>query len=205
MAKLKALGIMGGTFDPPHYGHLLAAEWARFKYGLDKVIFVPAGIPPHKDPGQILEARHRFKMVELAIHSNPAFEISALEIERKGCSYTIDTIRYFHSRYPQAGIFFIMGADSLLIMDTWKNVPGLTQLCKFIVVTRPGYSINRDAPVFADLPVSLWDNLEQIEIPALDISSSDIRRRVGLGQPIKYLLPPELEDYIAQNNLYREE
>lgn len=202
MQRLNSLGIMGGTFDPVHYGHLIAAEYARHEFKLEQVIFMPAARPPHKEIEQVLESNHRYEMVKRAIDGNPAFTISDLEMKRTGNSYTIDTIRYYLKDYPGTAVFFIMGADSLLTMDTWKNYQTLAGLCQFIVVTRPGYVIDENEPVLKKLPATLWENVHFLPIPGLDISSSDIRERVTTGRPIKYLLPLEVEQYIRQKGLY---
>jgi len=202
MQRLDSLGILGGTFDPVHYGHLIAAEYARHEYKLEKVIFMPAARPPHKELTEVLDSNHRYEMVKRAIAGNPAFVLSNLEMKRTGNSYTIDTIRYLISEYPETAIFFIMGADSLLTMMTWKDYQTLAQLCQFVVVTRPGYVIQKDDPVLEQLPSELWDNVHFLPIPGLDISSSDIRQRVAAGRPIKYLLPSDVEEYIMETGLY---
>lgn len=199
------LAVMGGTFDPVHYGHLIAAEYARAKVGLDRVIFVPAGIPPHKDTTEVSDWEHRYQMLKLAIAGNPAFEISRLEVQRGGFSYTIDTMRCLQSVYPKSTIYFILGSDSLLSIDTWKDYMQLATLCSFIVVTRPNFVIERSHPVLATLPAVMWQNMKQVQIPALDISSTDIRQRIAAKKTIKYLLPGQVEDYIYLNNLYRGE
>jgi len=203
--KIKALGLMGGTFDPVHFGHLIAAENSRSEFGLDRVIFIPAAHPPHKEQESVLQTGHRLQMVKLAISSNPYFEISTLEQERQGPSYTVDTVEYFRSRFPDIQIFFIMGMDSLLMFDTWQDYGRLAGLCRFIVVTRPGYVMDTSQPSLANLPQQLRENLSLLEIPGMDISSSDIRRRVRMGLPIKYMLPSAVEGYIMEQGLYREE
>jgi nicotinate-nucleotide adenylyltransferase len=205
MADKKSLGILGGTFDPIHYGHLLAAEWVSEAFGLDELVFIPAARPPHKDPSGIIDGQHRYRMVQLAIGDNPAFSVSSLELERQGVSYTIDTIRHYLQSDPQLDIRFIMGVDALQLIHTWKDVAQLVGLCKFIVVTRPGYELDRSDPVFATVPEELWDRVELFSIPQLEISSTEIRRRVAAGQSIRYLLPPAVADYIAKNHLYRNE
>lgn len=199
---VKALGIMGGTFDPIHYGHLIAAECARVKYKLEKVIFVPARIPPHKNAGKILNENIRCLMVQIATQGNPAFEVSELELRRDGTSYTVDTIEYFQGRYPGTDIYFIMGLDSLLMIDTWKDVERILSICRFIIVTRPGYDIDNDEELKKKLPLNLWGRVCFMQIPGLDISSSDIRGRISAGKPVKYMLPPEIEDYIRTNRIY---
>jgi nicotinate-nucleotide adenylyltransferase len=204
MRKIKSLGIMGGTFDPIHYGHLIAAEFSRYEFKLDQVVFMPAAHPPHKEIKSVLNSKHRYEMVKQAIAHNPAFTISDLEMKRAGKSYTIDTLQYFLEHYPDTEIFFIMGADSLLMMDTWKDYKELAEIGSFIVVTRPGYIIKRSDPALQNLPPVLWEHLHFLPIPGLDISSSDIRERVATNRPVKYLLPLEVEQYIIAKGLYRE-
>lgn len=196
---------MGGTFDPVHYGHLIAAENSRSEFGLDRVIFIPSARPPHKETEAVLDSQRRLQMVKLAIASNPLFEISTLEQERQGPSYTIDTVEYFRSRFPDTKLFFIMGMDSLLMYDTWCDYERLASLCRFIVVTRPGYVMDVSSSALAHLPAILWENLSLLEIPGMDISSSDIRRRVRLGLPIKYMVPAAVEEYVRKYELYRGE
>jgi nicotinate-nucleotide adenylyltransferase len=200
---MKAVGILGGTFDPIHYGHLLAAEYARHEFALEKILLIPAARPPHKNLESVLDVDHRFKMAEIAVQDNPAMEISLLEKKRNGLSYTVDTVKHLLNAYFGASLFFILGADSLLFMNSWKNIEELATLCTFVVVTRPGYKINPQDREMAGLPDILWKNARYLEIPGLDISSSDIRRRVAQGKPIKYLLPPEVERYICEMGLYR--
>jgi nicotinate-nucleotide adenylyltransferase len=142
-------------------------------------------------------------MAQLAIAGNPAFDLSTLEIERQGPSYTIDSIEYFRNRFPGTEIHFIMGMDSLLIFNTWKDYQRLAGLCRFIVCTRPGYVMDKSNPSLAILPDILWDNLRTLQIPSLDISSSDIRQRAALGCTIKYLLPAAVEEYIQREGLYQ--
>ncbi len=202
--NVTSLGIFGGTFDPVHYGHLIAAECARMEFALDRVIFIPTRIPPHKDASGILDEDIRYEMVKMAVRNNPAFEVSDLEIKREGISYTIDTMEYYRSAYPGCRIFFIMGLDSLFIMDTWKDAGRLAGMCRFIVVTRPGYNINDEEKMRDKLPPVFWEHCDFIQIPGLDISSSDIRKRVSVGKPIRYMLPEEVESYIHENNLYLE-
>ncbi|HBK52454.1 nicotinate-nucleotide adenylyltransferase [Syntrophomonas wolfei] len=201
--EIKPWGILGGTFDPIHYGHLIAAEYACHNFKLDKVLLIPAASPPHKELGQVLPAMHRYRMAELAVKSNPRLEVSPVEMEREGPSYTVDTLAYFQAKFPEVEFFFIVGADSLFIMHSWKEPERLAELCRFIVVTRPGYKIERSEAALGRLPDIIWDRMLQMEIPGLDISSSDIRQRAAAGKPIKYLLPPEVEEYIFEQGLYR--
>lgn len=201
---IASLGIIGGTFNPIHYGHLIAAECARVEFKLEQVIFIPARIPPHKEDWDILDQAERYRMVEMAVGSNPAFQVSDLEMKRAGVSYTVDTVEHFCRCYPASQIFFIMGLDSLFILDTWKDIERLSQLCRFIIVTRPGYNINEEVQIRERLPADFWSQADFLEIPGLDISSSDIRMRVAKGKPIRYMLPEAVESYIRQNHFYRE-
>lgn len=202
---IKSLAILGGTFDPIHYGHIVAAECVRDAFQLDRVIFMPAARPPHKDLHGVLGSRQRYAMVELAISGNDYFEISALELERKGLSYTVETVAAIRRIYPEAEIYFILGTDTLMLINTWKDLKRLLQLCQFILVTRPGYQLNRNDERFRNVPASLWERTIVLPIPGLFISSSDIRRRVVEGKTIRYLVPAAVEKYIRENNLYREE
>ncbi len=203
MQQLKSLGILGGTFDPIHYGHMVAAECAREAYNLDRVIFVPAARPPHKDLNEVLDSKHRFEMVKLAVEDNPYFEVSALEMERKGPSYTVETIASFQQQFPGAKIFFIIGVDALLLINTWKDIERLASLCNFVVVTRPGYLLRPEQAHLTKIPDAVWKKIQLVPIPEMNISSSDIRQRVGRGQTVKYLLPPAVEEYMLKNDLYR--
>jgi nicotinate-nucleotide adenylyltransferase len=199
----RRLGIMGGTFDPIHYGHLVTAEGARYSFGLDRVIFVPSGRPPHK-PGHIVsDPLDRYKMTCLAVASNPFFCASAIEVERPGPSFTIDTVRAVMQLYPGAKIYFITGADALLEIFKWKDFDILLTICNFVAATRPGYRLFELREKTASLPSDLKQNISYMEVPALAISSTEIRQRVHDGRPVKYLLPESVEDYIKKNKLYK--
>lgn len=189
------IGIIGGTFNPIHYGHLFAAEEIYYRFKLDKVIFVPSHQPPHKE-GRVAPARHRFRMTKLAVRSNPHFEISGIEIDRPGKSYTIDTIKSFKGIYGEkTQIYFITGADVILDIGTWKDFRQLLKLCQFVALTRPGYNLEK-------LKKNLLSEIILVEIPALAISGTDIRKRLREGQPIKYLVPESVENYIYEHGLY---
>lgn len=199
--SLKRIGIMGGTFDPIHLAHLFAAEEARFKFNLDKVIFVPCGVPAHKKPYEVTPAEHRYAMVLLATANNPYFEVSRIEIDREGPSYAIDTVMAFRQIYGEdACIYFITGADAVLEILTWKETDKLIRLCKFIAVTRPGYDLSRISEVLGEEYASA---IEILQIPGMDISSTAIRQRVRNGEPIRYLVPEMVYHYIMQHKLYR--
>lgn len=192
MSKIR-LGVMGGTFDPVHFGHLVAASEAASAFKLDKVIFVPTGEPWQKQT--ITEPSHRFNMTKLAIAGNSHFEISSVDVDRPGPTYTVDTLRDIKAQHPDAELFFITGADSISQISTWKDSESIWPLAHLVGVTRPGHSL--------EVPKSPHGAVSLLEIPALAISSTDIRARVESGKPIDYLLPAHVVDYIKQNDLYR--
>ncbi|HHU32734.1 MAG: nicotinate-nucleotide adenylyltransferase [Zhaonellaceae bacterium] len=204
MSNFKRIAIMGGTFDPIHFGHLVAAEAARDIFKLDRVFFVPSGNPPHKKNYPVTDAKHRYLMTNLAVAANPYFEVSSIEIEREGYSYAIDTVTEFYNRYKsQAELFFITGADAILEILTWKNVERLTELCRFIAATRPGTHLDELLKFIKKLPDKIGKKIHIMEVPALAISSTDIRQRVANHRTIKYLLPEAVEQYIVKNGLYQ--
>ncbi len=201
------IGIMGGTFNPIHHGHLVTAQEALEQFKLDEVIFMPCGQPPHKRDEEIIPAEERYLMTVIATASNPRFTVSRMEIERKGPSYTIDTIKELRTIYGEGTeIFFITGADAILEILTWKDAEKLYDLCSFIAATRPGYCLEK----FKEIHVIPEGKKERgkpkvyfMEIPALAISSTDIRRRVREGKPIKYLVPEGVASYIQKCGFYR--
>lgn len=194
---------MGGTFDPIHYGHLVTAEAVMHEYQIDQVLFIPSGQPPHKTEGQVTPADHRYLMTLLATETNPRFFSSRIEIDRKGYTYTIDTIRELKEMYPGSEIYFITGADAFSNILSWKNPELLLSSCHFVAATRPGYSRAKAAPQIEALMDRHADTLHYLEVPALSISSSEIRARVKEGRPIKYLLPETVENYIYKHGLYQ--
>jgi len=187
------LGVMGGTFDPIHFGHLVAASEAMAHFKLDKVIFVPTGDPWQKQ--EITASEHRYKMTQLAILGNSNFEISDLDVKRPGPTYTVDTLRDLNSEYPNADLYFITGADSISQIQTWKDVDQIWGLAQFVGVSRLGHDL--------EVPKSPQGAISLLEIPALAISSTDIRGRVKAGKPIDYLLPDAVIGYIEEHNLYQ--
>jgi len=199
----KKIAIMGGTFDPIHYGHLVTAEAVMHEYQIDQVLFIPSGQPPHKTEGQVTPADHRYLMTLLATETNPRFFSSRIEIDRKGYTYTIDTIRELKEMYPGSEIYFITGADAFSNILSWKNPELLLSSCHFVAATRPGYSRAKAAPQIEALMDRHADTLHYLEVPALSISSSEIRARVKEGRPIKYLLPETVENYIYKHGLYQ--
>ncbi|HNR03725.1 MAG TPA: nicotinate-nucleotide adenylyltransferase [Bacillota bacterium] len=199
------IGIMGGTFDPIHYGHLAAAEAARIEFGLCKVIFMPVGNPPHKQSQAISDAEHRYRMTALATSSNSGFEVSRLEVDKAGITYTFDTMKELRNIYGEApAIYFITGADAVLELLTWYKLGELLTLCKFIAVTRPGFDICKLEQKIAEITSKYDGEIICLEVPLLEISSTDIRERIRSGKPVKYLLPEEVEAYIHKNGLYKE-
>ena len=195
--RIKRLGIMGGIFDPIHCGHLFAAEEARVEFKLDEVIFVACRHPAHKRENDISDPEDRYLMTVLATSNNQFFKVSKVELNRPGPSYSIDTIKEFLKKYHHGvKIFFITGADAFLEVDSWYKSEELTKLCQFVAATRPGYDLNKLDKKFKKI-------IKIIELPALAISSTDIRRRAREEKSIKYLLPQEVEEYIYKKRLYR--
>lgn len=200
---IQRLGILGGTFDPIHHGHLVAAEEALYQQGLDLVLFVPAGAPPHKPARPISPGHHRLRMVELAIAGKPHFAISRVDLDRSGPCYTVDTLALLRREWgPGPGLFFIVGADSLAEMATWYQPQRLIELCELVVVERAGSEIDL-GQVEAQLP-GVGALLHRVRMPRLQISSSDLRARRRAGRSISYLVPPSVEAYILEHGLYSE-
>jgi len=194
------VGILGGTFDPVHHGHLVAAEAAMENFSLDKVVFMPAANPSHKQPDSVTEFWHRHLMVVLAVLGNPNFKVSRLEYERGGITYTVDTMRQLRQIYGEgAELHFITGIDTILDIFSWREPKELFTLCKFIAATRPGYDKRIVEEIFGE---HFKDVIQFLDMPQMDISSSDIRRRVREGKSIKYLVPEAVEQYIRQQGLY---
>lgn len=204
-ASIKArYAILGGTFDPIHYGHLAAAETVRERLNCQKVIFIPSGDPPHKKGRVLTDSIHRYKMTELAVRSNPNFEVSNIEINRSGYTYTLDTIKELNNFYGKGiELFFITGADALLEIETWYKVEELLQLCSFVAVTRPGYDKLELEQKLQYLQSNYDSKLFIIDVPGLKISSSELRDRIIEGSSIKYLVPEAVEQYIYNQELYR--
>lgn len=200
------LGIFGGTFDPVHYGHLLLAESAREQLRLDEVWFVPAAIPPHKRDRELTPDKHRLEMLELAIAGNDAFRVSRIELERGGVSYTVDTLRTILADRPGTELFLLLGADSLRDLVTWRDPAEICKLALPAVVRRGGMS----PPDFSILrSIVSADRLQQIEeaeveISAVDFSSTDLRQRAATGRSLRYRTPRAVEKYIETQGLYRE-
>ncbi|WP_369055747.1 nicotinate-nucleotide adenylyltransferase [Kineococcus terrestris] len=188
------LGVMGGTFDPVHHGHLVAASEVAARFGLDEVVFVPTGKPWQKSRRDIAPAEHRYLMTVIATASNPRFTVSRIDIERGGFTYTIDTLRELAEQRPGHDLYFITGADALAQILQWKDVAELWSLAHFVGVTRPGHPLSDDG-----LPM---DHVSLLEVPALAISSTDCRRRVAAGLPVWYLVPDGVVQHISKHGLY---
>ncbi|MGE5617733.1 MAG: nicotinate-nucleotide adenylyltransferase [Sphingomonadaceae bacterium] len=197
------IGVFGGTFDPIHLGHLVAAQEVLYALRLDRVLFVPAGEPPHKQPGGASPTAHRVRMVELAIRGNPRFELSLVDVSRPGRSYTVDTLRILRADMgPEAELFFIIGMDSLAELATWKDPATLISLCRLAVVDRPPYKRVMPSDLEGRLP-GISRLVDIVDMPGIDVSATELRRRVAVGAPIKYLVPEAVERYIAENGLYQ--
>jgi nicotinate-nucleotide adenylyltransferase len=203
--KSSRIGVMGGTFDPIHYGHLVAAEVSRVEFGLDKVIFMPTGRPPHKQSQVVTDPEHRYHMTVLATSSNPGFEVSRMEVDKTGLSYTYDTLKELKEICGKdSDIYFITGADAVLELFTWYRIQELLLLCTFIAVTRPGFDNEVMEQKIQEISSKYNGEIICIEVPLLAISSTDIRNRFKNGKPIKYLLPEAVEKYIYDMGLYWE-
>ena len=199
----RRIGILGGTFDPPHVGHLWLATLAVDAMGLDRALFMPAAQPPHKSGQLVSRATDRLLMTRLAIAGNPAFDLSAIEMERPGPSYTIDSVEQLEQIYQvDTRLYLLMAADSLAQIDTWREPDRLLERIEWIVGPRPGSPL----PERADLEARFGDRAGRIHLldgPSLDVSSSEIRRRVAAGRAIRYLVPRGVEELIIDRGLYR--
>jgi nicotinate-nucleotide adenylyltransferase len=190
----RRVGIMGGTFDPVHHGHLIAANEVAYRFGLDEVVFVPTGQPWQKAVEKVSPAEDRYLMTVIATASNPRFTVSRVDIDRSGPTYTIDTLRELRAQYGDAELYFITGADALAKILSWKDVDEMFELAHFVGVTRPGFDLSDD-----HLPE---DVVTLVTVPAMAISSTDCRSRVAAGQPVWYLVPDGVVQYIAKRRLY---
>jgi nicotinate-nucleotide adenylyltransferase len=187
------IGILGGTFNPVHIGHLILAEEAREKLGLDKIIFIPANLPPHKDNVDIAPPKARLRMLKLAIKGNKHFAVSNIEIKRDGRSYTIETVEALKKKLSNEELYFIIGSDLLNYFNEWKDLDKIMAMVKFIVATRPGYPL-------ANIPA----HINTLSIRAVDISGFSVRRCIKEGKSFRYLVPEAVFEYIKKTNLYRD-
>lgn len=196
-SKKPRVGVMGGTFDPIHHGHLVAASEAAHRFGLDEVVFVPTGEPWQKAGKKISPAEDRYLMTVIATASNPRFTVSRVDIDRAGPTYTIDTLKDLRAVYPGAELYFITGADALSSIMSWHDWEQMFELAEFVGVTRPGYELTEDMP-----PTEIRERVHLLEIPAMAISSTDCRARAAEGRPVWYLVPDGVVQYIAKHRLY---
>jgi nicotinate-nucleotide adenylyltransferase len=196
-ARAPRVGVMGGTFDPIHHGHLVAASEVQSWFGLDEVVFVPTGAPWQKSDRVVTAAEDRYLMTVIATASNPRFSVSRVDIDRGGPTFTIDTLRDLRTAYPDTELYFITGADALADIFTWRDADELFALAQFVGCTRPGYAM--DPATLAKIP---HDRVTMVEVPALAISSTDCRRRTTRGEPVWYLVPDGVVQYIAKHHLY---
>ena len=219
------LGLLGGSFNPVHNGHLAIARQTREALGLDQILFVPTSHPPHKPNGSLAPAQDRYEMVRLAISSDPTFAISDVEISRPGKSYSIDTIRLLQQTYgAHTQLFFLIGLDAFLDFPSWREPRTLLKLCRFVVLSRPGLLFRSlsTVPLLPPIPVSSLMDLDAgrisrieaplgtqgltcLKLPPSPVSASDIRSQIRQGHPVPNLLPPSVESYILQHHLYQED
>lgn len=196
---MKRIGIMGGTFNPVHKGHLALARVAKKEFALDKIIFIPSGTPPHKAAGAVIGKEDRYQMVKLAVSRIKAFQVSRLELDRPGYSYAVDTFRLLKKKFgPQTKLFYIMGLDSINEILEWKKPLELFKLCEFIVGTRPGTEIRKLPPLLRKEA----DKIHLIELQE-DISASEIRQQLKAGKPVSALVPKAVNNYIKRHELYK--
>lgn len=214
----KRIGLFGGTFDPIHCGHVKAAESVQRIFDFDRILFIPSYIPPHKESVDVASAEHRLKMVELALTPFDRFSPSSIEIDARGTSYSIVTLNRIKEMFPRADIYFLLGIDAFVEIETWKDYENVLEQCSFIVMSRPGYSLDQAKQVLSDKynqriievrgPVPM-DNagffihkIYLCPIHTLDISSSEVRKRVGKNQSIEGLVPENVGNYIKEKRLY---
>jgi nicotinate-nucleotide adenylyltransferase len=210
-ARITRLGVLGGTFDPPHYGHLLLADTARVQLRLDRVLIAPAGQPPHKPEAQPSSRAHRVALVKAALldADEPAFRLSRVDLDRPGPHYTMETLTVLREQYPEAEIWFLIGGDSLADLAKWRAPSRIIALARLGVLARPGYAPDLEtlsaslAPVDGSATaVDLRERIDWLHGPALDISSSALRERARRGFPLRFLVPPSVEAYICEHQLY---
>ena len=195
-APVETVGVFGGTFNPPHIGHLVAAESAADQLKLGKLYFVPASIPPHKLDEKIVPAELRYEMLRLAIEGNSRFALSRIELDRRGPSYTVDTVAEIKTSLRIKDLYLIVGIDLLIDFHTWRSPDRILDECSVVAMNRPGFDLS-------SVDSGLLSRVDVITVPAIDISSTVIRRKINSGESIKYLVPPAVEDYILSAGLYR--
>ena len=198
------IGVLGGTFNPVHIGHLILASEIREAAGLEKVLFIPACCPPHKVAGDMLPGEHRLRMASLAVAHNPCFEASDIELRRDGVSYTFDTVTELRRQHPDDDFHFIIGADSVPELASWYKIGELVRLCTILIGDRPGHDLHWE-PLEKVLPEATVDELRGgvICTTPIGVSSSEIRSRIRQGRAIRYLVPAKVEEYISEHGLYK--
>lgn len=200
---VRKIGIMGGTFNPIHNGHLIVAEDVREQRGLDKVLFIPSGQPPHKPDSEVIGAEHRYEMVRLAVESNCCFEASRIEVDRNGVTYTINTLQELKQFYGEGTVFyFIIGADIVEELITWREYKRVFEMCEFIAVLRPGHDNSTFESAIKKVRKDEGVRIQHVQSRLIDISSTDIRERQQRRESIKYLVPDRVEEYIEAHGLY---
>lgn len=203
--KHKRIGISGGTFDPVHHGHLIAAETIREEFQLDEIIFIPVGLTPHKNISRVTDAEHRYNMTRLAVETNPYFRVSRMEIDRQGYTYTVDTLSQLKQEYGwDVQLFFIVGADVIRDLLTWRQYEKVFQMCEFIATLRPGFEEKDFIHEIDNLKNRYGARIHIAKMPLIDISSTTIRSKVGNNKSIKYLVPEKVEQYIMEHGLYKD-
>lgn len=201
--EILRMGISGGTFDPIHIGHLIIAQEVCDYLNLSKVLFIPVGNPPHKDESRVTDAHTRLDMVKIAIQNNPRFEALDIEVNRSGYTYAVDTLVELKKRYKNAVFYYLIGADVVFDLVTWKKYEEVFELCEFVAVLRQGYNKENVATRIDELKASHNIKIQTYEIPLIGVSSTLIRDRIKANRSVKYLLPSKVEEYIAKNNLYK--
>ncbi|MCX6995656.1 MAG: nicotinate-nucleotide adenylyltransferase [Kiritimatiellaeota bacterium] len=199
------LGLLGGTFNPVHMGHLILAQDALERFGLDRVLLIPCAQPPHKQAPRLAAAAERLAMLRLAVAGDPRFEVSAVELERGAPSYAVDTVRPLRAEQPERRLFFIIGTDALLELHQWHAIGELLELCEFSTMLRPGFPVEFLGAERLNLPAPWPERLlhNLFTGHAVDISATDIRQRLAEGRSIRYLVPPAVGQYIFEQGLYR--
>jgi nicotinate-nucleotide adenylyltransferase len=203
---MRRIGLFGGTFDPPHFGHLVLAEWARVRLRLDRVVFVPAGTPPHKRGRRLTDAALRLALTQLAVRGNPAFTVSGFEARREGPSFTVDTLRHFHARQPDARFYLLMGADSLADFPDWHEPGEIARLATLVVAARtgvPGSAPDAGIRSHPVVPARARGRVVLLDNPLVAISSSALRARARAGRSLRYLVPDAVAACVARHGLYR--
>ena len=191
------VGIFGGTFNPPHMGHLITLESVRDQLKFDEVLFVPSSHPPNKPHSALASGHDRFEMTSLALRGNSSFKVSDIELRRRGFSYTVDTLKQLATEYSGAELYFIMGADNYSEFESWKNPQEILTYADIVVMSRPGWDTASGKNIFSR-------SIQFLNVPLIGISGTDVRRRIKLGRSVRYLVPGAVEEYIFQRNLYKQ-